>query len=209
VLPPSNFSRGSNCSPSSFSSAIALRAFRTRITVPRLRTGDLAEIARRRLRRIREIKDIKESGSVFISYLTALGAEIGLCTSSRERLGTYFAEPTQRRVRIAGVKRGSGGSWRRSRESLRLRPPLSVGRVRLLKDRWLRAREMLAMRIRRSYIKNSRKKEEGKSGLRWLEGSRKTKAQFICCLPATIPSNSPTERQRTTYNTQSPSALVE
>jgi hypothetical protein len=95
-----------------------------------------------------------------------MGAEIGLCTSSRERLGTCFAEPTQRRVRIAGVKRGSGGGWRVSRESLRLRPPPSVGRVRLPEDRWLRAREMRAMRIRRSYIENSRKKEEeGKSGL--------------------------------------------
>jgi hypothetical protein len=45
----------------------------------------------------------------YIIYLIE-GVEIGLYTSSRERLGTYFAEPTQRRVRIAGVKRNSGGS---------------------------------------------------------------------------------------------------
>jgi hypothetical protein len=66
----------------------------------------------------------------------------------------------------------------RSRESLRLRPPPSVGRIRLSKDRWLRTREMRAMRIRRSYIENSRKKEEGKSDLRSLKGSRKTRAQY-------------------------------
>jgi hypothetical protein len=40
---------------------------------------------------------------------------------------------------------------------------------------------MRAMRIRRSYMENSRKKEEGKGGLRSLEGSRKTRAQ---CAPA-------------------------
>jgi hypothetical protein len=57
-------------------------------------------------------------------------------------------------------------------------------------------------------MENSRKKE-GKGGLRSLEGSRKTGAQFTCYLPVTIPSNSPTERQRTTYDAQSPSALVE
>jgi hypothetical protein len=68
---------------------------------------------------------------------------------------------------------------------------------------------MRAMRIRRSYIENSRKKEEGKGGLRSLEGSRKTRAQFTYYLLTTIPLNSPTERQRTTYDTQSPSALVE
>jgi len=51
-----------------------------------------------------------------------------------------------------------------------------VGRARLLEDRWLRAREMRAIRIKRSYIENSRKKEEGKGGLRSLEGSRKTGA---------------------------------
>jgi hypothetical protein len=56
-------------------------------------------------------------------YYTIKGAEIGLCTSSRERLGTCYAEPTQRRVRIAGVERGSSGGWRGSRESLGLRPP--------------------------------------------------------------------------------------
>jgi hypothetical protein len=56
-----------------------------------------------------------------------LGAEIGLCTSSRERLKTCYAEPTQRRIRIAGVKRGSSGGWRGSRESLKPRPP-SLGR---------------------------------------------------------------------------------
>jgi hypothetical protein len=39
-------------------------------------------------------------------YFQQLGAEIGLCTSSRERLGTCYAEPTQRRVRIAGVSVG-------------------------------------------------------------------------------------------------------
>jgi hypothetical protein len=43
-------------------------------------------------------------------YITWKGVEIGLCTSSRERLGIYFAEPTQRRIRIAGVKRDSSGS---------------------------------------------------------------------------------------------------
>jgi hypothetical protein len=52
-----------------------------------------------------------------------MGAEIGLCTSSRERLGTCYAEPTQRRVRIAGVERASSGGWRGSRESLGLGPP--------------------------------------------------------------------------------------
>jgi hypothetical protein len=112
-------------------------------------------------------------------------------------------------MRIAGVECGSSGGWQGSRESPGLRPPPSVGRARLLEDRWLRAREIRAIRIRRSYIENSRKKEEGKSGLRSLKGSRKTRAQFTCCLSATIPSNLPTERQRTTYNTQSPSALVE
>jgi hypothetical protein len=97
-------------------------------------------------------------------------------------------------VRIAGVKRGSSGGWRGRRESLRLRPPPSVGRARLPEDRWLRAREMRAIRIRRPYVENSRKKEEGKGGLRSLEGSRKTGAQFACYWLATIPSNSPTER---------------
>src|SRR5450432_870354 len=38
-------------------------------------------------------------------------------------MGTCFAEPTQRRVRIAGVERGSSGGWRGSRESLGLSPP--------------------------------------------------------------------------------------
>jgi hypothetical protein len=141
--------------------------------------------------------------------IKSINQSIGLCTSSRERLGTCYAEPTQRRVRIVGVKRGSSGGWRESRESLGLRPPPSVGRARLPEDRWLRVREMRAIRIRRSYVENSRKKEEGKGSLRSLKGSRKTGAQFACCLPATIPSNSPTERQRTTYDTQSPSALVE
>jgi hypothetical protein len=84
-------------------------------------------------------------------------------------------------VRIAGVKRDSGGGWQGSRENLGLRPPPSVGRARLSKDRWLRTREMRAMRIRRSYVENSRKKKEGKGGLRSLEGSRKTGAQ---CTPA-------------------------
>jgi hypothetical protein len=37
---------------------------------------------------------------------------------------------------------------------------------------------MRAIRIRRSYVENSRKKEEGKGGLRSLEGSRKTRAQY-------------------------------
>jgi hypothetical protein len=37
---------------------------------------------------------------------------------------------------------------------------------------------MRAMRIRRSYIENSRKKEEGKGGLRSLEGSGKIKTQY-------------------------------
>jgi hypothetical protein len=59
----------------------------------------------------------------------------------------------------------------------------SVGRARLLEDRWLRAREMRAIRIRRSYVENSRKKEEGKDGLRSLKGSRKTGAQPTCLLP--------------------------
>jgi hypothetical protein len=88
-------------------------------------------------------------------------------------------------VRIAGVKRDSSGGWQGSRESLRLRPPLSVSRARLSKDRWLRTREMRAMRIRRSYVENSRKKEEGKGGLRSLKGSRKTGAQ---CTPASYDS---------------------
>jgi hypothetical protein len=112
-------------------------------------------------------------------------------------------------MRIVGVERGSSGGWRGSRESPGLRPPPSVGRVRLLEDRRLRVREMRAIRIRRSYIENSRKKEEEKDGLRSLEGSRKTKAQFTYYRLATIPSNSPTERQRTTYDTQSSSALIE
>jgi hypothetical protein len=68
---------------------------------------------------------------------------------------------------------------------------------------------MRAIPIRRSYMKNSRKKEEGKNGLWLLEGSGKTGVQFACYLPATIPSNSSTERQRITYDAQSPSALVE
>jgi hypothetical protein len=43
---------------------------------------------------------------------------------------------------------------------------------------------MRAIRIRRSYVENSRKKEEGKGDLRSLEGSRKTGAQSACLLPA-------------------------
>jgi hypothetical protein len=48
---------------------------------------------------------------IFLIYLSELGVEIGLCIFSRERLGTYFAELTQKRVRIAGVKRDSSGNW--------------------------------------------------------------------------------------------------
>jgi hypothetical protein len=40
------------------------------------------------------------------------------------------------------------------------------------------------MRIKGSYMENSIKKEEGKGGLRSLEGSRKTGAQSACLLPA-------------------------
>ena len=43
---------------------------------------------------------------------------------------------------------------------------------------------MRAIRIRRSYVENSRKQKEGKGGLRSLEGSRKTGAQSACLLPA-------------------------
>jgi hypothetical protein len=43
---------------------------------------------------------------------------------------------------------------------------------------------MRAIRISKSYMENSRKKGEGKGGLRSLEGSRKTGAQSACLLPA-------------------------
>jgi hypothetical protein len=69
-----------------------------------------------------------------------------------------------------------------------------TNKIRLLKNRWLRVREMRAIRIRRSYIEINRKKEKRKSGLRSLKELKKIRAQFIYYLPAIIPSNLFTER---------------
>src|SRR5450755_3691161 len=53
-----------------------------------------------------------------------------------------------------------------------------------------------------------RRRERAAYG-RWRDRERLGRSLPACCRPATIPSNSPTERQRTTYDAQSPSALVE
>jgi hypothetical protein len=67
----SKFSKSPNCSPSSFSPAVALAAFRTRVTAPHLRMGVSAEMARGRLGKTRGVEGVEESGWAFISYSTA------------------------------------------------------------------------------------------------------------------------------------------
>lgn len=139
------------------------------------------------------------------------GAEIGLCTSSRERLGTCYAEPTQRRVRIAGVERRSSGGWRGSRESLGLRPPppRSAGHDSQKTAGYEHAKCGRYASEDRMWKTAGRRRRERAAYGRWRDRERLGRSLPACCRPATIPSNSPTERQRTTYDTQSPSALVE
>jgi hypothetical protein len=57
-------------------------------------------------------------------------------------------------------------------------------------------------------IVGRRRRERAAHG-RWRDRERLGRSPPACYRLATIPSNSPTERQRTTYDTQSPSALVE
>jgi hypothetical protein len=111
------------------------------------------------------------------------GAEIELCTSSRERLGTCYAEPTQKRVRIAGVEYGSSGGWRGSRESLRLRPP-PLGRQGTTLRRPLATSTRNTGDTYQKVVYRKQQKEGGGKGRLTVAGGIEKDWGAVCLLPA-------------------------